>query len=63
MNPMLLFEYVKARQIAIELEVRQPQLLPEQPTVRDRVGRALIAIGERILATPAIDQETLRPAA
>ena len=62
MNPMLLLEYAEARRLDVEHALRRCRPA-ENNLFRDRVGRALISIGEQLLVTRARDPETDRAAA
>ena len=48
----MMFSYVKARQIEIELEVERRRLASTTPSMRDRLGRTLIGLGEQLIALP-----------
>ncbi|MGQ0849031.1 MAG: hypothetical protein ACT4OP_07940 [Actinomycetota bacterium] len=62
MNAML-FAYVEARQAEIELALRQRHVADDAPSVRDRLGRALISIGEHLVTVPLRVNQEARPAA
>ncbi|MGZ5385112.1 MAG: hypothetical protein ACXWH0_14160, partial [Acidimicrobiia bacterium] len=47
----LMFAYVKARQLDIALEV-QRRHLTDSASIRDRLGKALIAWGEQLVTLP-----------
>lgn len=51
MNPMMLFPYVKARQMDVAREVdARPRPSEASSVIRERVGRALISMGEQLLS-------------
>jgi hypothetical protein len=47
----MMFAYVEARQAEIERQSMRPRLI-EAPSMRDRVGRTLIAWGQQLVASP-----------
>ena len=50
----MMFAYVQARQLEIELEVaRRDQT--DAMSMRDRLGRTLIAWGEQLVALPRVE--------
>jgi hypothetical protein len=53
MNAMM-FAYVQSRQIEIELEVERRDRTDEM-SMRDRLGRTLIAWGELLVAVPPVE--------
>jgi len=52
----LMFAYVQARQLEIELEVKRRHT-EDVPSMRDRLGRALIAWGEQLVSLPPVSPE------
>ena len=48
----MMFSYVQARQLEIELEVERRRLSSTAPSMRDRLGRTLIGLGEQLIALP-----------
>ena len=56
----LMFAYVKARQLEIALEV-QRRHLTDSASVRDRLGKALIAWGEQLVTLPPLSPGTVSP--
>jgi hypothetical protein len=64
MNAMM-FAYVEARQLEMELELERRHQ-GDATSIRDRLGRTLIAWGEQLVASPPVPQVTqssFRPAA
>jgi hypothetical protein len=64
MNAMM-FAYVQARQLEIELELERRHQA-DAMSMRDRLGRALIAWGEHLVSLPPVTSEvasSFRPAA
>ena len=47
----MMFSYVRARQLEIELEVARRRRVTA-PSMRDRLGRTLIGLGEQLMASP-----------
>ena len=61
----LMFAYARTRQQDIELELKMRDL-HDTPSVRDRLGRVLIAWGEQLVAYPPVTPvkaQSVRPAA
>ena len=61
----LIFGYAQARQRDIELQLKLRHT-HTTPSVRDRLGRVLIALGEQLVAEPAVPSgstSSVRPAA
>ena len=50
----MMFAYVQSRQIEIELEVERRDQT-DAMSMRDRLGRALIAWGEQLVALPPVE--------
>ena len=50
----MLFAYVDARRLEIELEVERRRQLTDAMSMRDRLGRTLIAWGEQLVALPPV---------
>jgi hypothetical protein len=63
MNPMLLFAYADARRADVERALQSRHFGAETTSVRDRLGRALISIGEQLLGEPVATQQEVRRAA
>lgn len=59
MNAMM-FAYVQSRQIEIELEVERRDRTDEM-SMRDRLGRTLIAWGELLVAIPPVETGLRQP--
>ena len=47
----MMFSYVQARQLQIELDVERRRRV-NAPSMRDRLGRTLIGLGEQLVALP-----------
>ena len=47
----MMFSYVQARQLEIELDVERRRRVTA-PSMRDRLGRTLIGLGEQLVALP-----------
>jgi hypothetical protein len=60
MNAML-FAYVEARELAVQAHLRNREFALDAPSVRERLGRALIALGEQLLTIPARPTAEVRP--
>lgn len=61
----MMFAYVEARQAEIELQATRSRPA-EAPSMRDRVGRTLIAWGQQLVASPPAASratQSVRPAA
>jgi len=59
----LLIPYAQARQLEIEHEISQRHNVEHSSSVRDRVGRALISLGEHLVTVPPAGHQVARPAA
>jgi hypothetical protein len=59
----MLFAYVEARQLEIQSSLSRCEFMHDLPSMRDRLGRALITIGEQLLTLPTRPTEEVRPAA
>jgi hypothetical protein len=53
----MMFAYVQARQLEIELEVERRDQA-DAMSMRDRLGRTLIAWGEQLVALPPVTSGT-----
>lgn len=62
MNAMV-FGFVEAREIEIRHALSRRWNVEDAPSLRDRLGRALIYLGEALVATPQPEASPLRPAA
>ena len=61
----LMFAYVRARQLEIELDLKRRHLTDSSP-IRDRLGKTLIAWGEQLVTLPPASPSvtpSVRPAA
>ena len=47
----MIFPYVRARQLEIQLDVERRRRVTA-PSMRDRLGRTLIGLGEQLVALP-----------
>ena len=52
----MMFSYVQARQLEIELEVERRRLTSTAPSMRDRLGRTLIGLGQQLVALPPAEE-------
>ncbi|MGH8926821.1 MAG: hypothetical protein ACRDWH_00600 [Acidimicrobiia bacterium] len=61
----LMFAYAEARQLEIKLDLARRRHPEYSLSMRDRLGRTLIAWGEHLMVTPrqAAEQPSVRPAA